>query len=240
MVVVNKQVTELAAGFEVIEGFLETMRSEWLPGFERSFVRRNREYQEALEKHNNRRFFLRTLLRKPKQPKRMPARYPAHAEARLRGDWVDSWRSSDQASQITAIFWLHEVSRGEDLVLLDLSLRREWVLPLVILGSRGILLPGGVDRPIEASDATYGQIAAVHDLLQSRGWPEIDITTMVEDWQSGEDKSALERMVVLELADLLLSCHQELNPGRTLSAMKKAEKLAVKEKYNLLKMAANL
>jgi hypothetical protein len=53
-------------------------------------------------------------------------------------------------------------------------------------------------------------------------------------------QSALAPRQVFTLADIILARHQSLTPGRQVSATQAAEKIADKEKFNLLKMAATL
>lgn len=252
MIFIDPKVTDLAGGYEVIQRFITTMRAEWLPAFERSYTRRSEEYREAVEKYENRGLFLRTLLRKPKQPRRIPVRYGAEVEARLKDDWTDSFRMAQGTAVNIAAERFQETLDDHFFALTELQLQDKLAGPLLIIGLPGIIIVEEVENGLTNQPAQLPpeqllqQTAiAVRALLQTSDYADVPIHAggpqyWLQNLQEISAQIELDAPSVFKLIDILLARHQELSHERTFSALSKAEKLSEREKYNLLKMAATL
>ena len=97
MILIDPQVNDLAAGYALIRDFVDTLESTWLPGFDRSYQRRQEEYRRAIQKHEERGLFLRTLLKTPKPPNRPPSDFKEETldSPMCMGKWCGKcWRST--------------------------------------------------------------------------------------------------------------------------------------------------
>ena len=231
----------------MIQGFLDTMRREWLPGFEQSYQRRSKEYQEALKKYEKRGLFLRTLLRKPKMPNRLPARYPADVERRLLADWRESFTEDRKAINSEAVL---EETFGEDfLALYDLRLEINLDIMLLVVGPPGIILTAETaetgTQPSQPEKSLKRAQATIVDILQASAATNVPIYSGSKSDRQAyltdiAARNELEPQKVWAVTDLLLDRHQALSESGTLSALAAAEKLTAREKDNFLRMAATL
>ncbi len=227
--------TELAAGYVVIEGFLATLDSTWLPGFLRSYERRSAEYEKALEKYEERGLFLRTLFRKPKRPNRPPANYRSETAERMRRAWRESFATAEPADSSDYAL-LSRVFNDDFLALSDLRLRESLTAGLVAVGPPGIIVVGD-DEGLVAETAV-----AMDELLAGTALEGTPVHAVAQGALMEESvaEKVLDGQDVFVLADVLLARGQAAGSGRTFSARVTAEKLAQQEKDNLLRMAATL
>ena len=90
MILISLNLTELAAGQQALNEFNRELEHAWMPGFSRSYERRQELYRKAYQRYEERNLFLRLLFRKPKQPQQPPAGYSEQLTLRLQQDWLDS------------------------------------------------------------------------------------------------------------------------------------------------------
>ncbi len=237
MIVIDPRVTELAAGYARIEQFMDTMRREWLPGFERSYTRRNQEYQQALAKYEKRGFFMRTLLRKPKKPRRLPANYTADVEERLWQRWTEAIASKDKNSHDALLGNLGQEMDERYLAIRNVQLAGQVIVALIVCGPPGAMI-------VEEAEARMAK-EVMQQLITGTEVAEAPIVVgdaayWIEQAAAIAAPPVLAPKQVYTLADIVLARHHSCTPGRGISAARAAEKAAEKEKFNLLKMAATL
>ena len=249
MILVNPNVTDLSAGNALINAFNITLETTWLPGFEQSYERRMNEYQIALEKHENRGLFLRTLIRKPKRPNRLPAGYKEETIQRLRTAWYNSIAAVPPAALLETLKPLQEGLDDSYLAIAELLLQANLAAPLIVLGPPGIILAAneGPKQPYQppAEQALQESAIALREQLQQTEWPDMPIhagrpTYWEEKLAEIGAQQVLDQQELFTLTDTLLSRHQELSMESTFSALSSAENLTEVEKDNLLRMAATL
>lgn len=252
MILIDTHVTDLAAGYEAICEFVATLESTWLPGFDRSYQRRQEEYRRAIQKHEERGLFLRTLLKTPKPPNRPPPRFKEEVTARLHDAWTDSFRAARPLINDTFLNLLRETFNDSFYAVTHLQLQPNLTAPVVVLGPPGIMLI------VEAQNGRSSQqpqpppkqilqqsAVAIRELLRPSDYPDTPIHAgSTEYWQEYLPEIAVQNILdpqnVFALTDTLLAHHQELSHARTFSALATAENLTKREKDNLLRMAATL
>jgi hypothetical protein len=101
MICIKLDLTALAAGQLAINEFNSELEQTWMPGFSRSYDRRQEAYAKATQRYEERNLFLRLLFKKPKKPQRPPARYSDQVAVRLRQDWLDSMKATTDAASRT-------------------------------------------------------------------------------------------------------------------------------------------
>ena len=251
MILIDTHVTDLAAGYEAICEFVTTLESTWLPGFDRSYRRRQDEYRKAIQKHEERGLFLRTLLKTPKPPNRPPPHFKEEVTTRLHDEWTASFTAEPSGNSITNL--LHETFDDRFYAVVHLPLKPDLIAPIVALGPPGIILIGETENGRSTQPSSQPppkqnlqqSTVAIRELLRPSSFPDIPIHAgSVAYWQQSPaadvTTNELDQPSVFALTDTLLAHQQEFNHVRTFSALATAETLTKREKDNLLRMAATL
>jgi hypothetical protein len=189
MILVRNNITDLVAGHLAIDAFIFTLEDSWMPGFSRSYERRQKAYLKAVQRHEERNAVLRMLFKKPKAPRRPPPGYSKQVAARLRQDWLDSLQpksvttdgSEPQADAAGINSFLNDLSAGVDdryFALANLQAAAHLSADLLVVGPSGIwlfLLPDdGQDHPPHTYHARWLRTAeAIAASLQKT--PQRDI-----------------------------------------------------------------
>jgi hypothetical protein len=184
MFLIDTHVAELAAGYEVICEFLATLESTWLPGFDRSYHRRQDEYRKALQKHEERGLFLRTLLKTPKPPNRPPPRFKEEVSARLHDEWTASFTTARPSHDSELLDLLSETLDDSFYTIPRLQLHPNLTAPALVLASPAQFLFVETDQSPEPSQTSPQQIwqqtaVAISDLIHQADLPGLPAETPI-------------------------------------------------------------
>ncbi len=243
MIHVRKNVTDLAGAYLQICEFNQTLEKSWIPGFFRSYERRQSSYLEAVHRYEERSMFTKLLFKKPKPPGKPPPGLQDEVAGRLWNDWIVS--ISDPASSTNFVEEIREsIKRANNdrlrngleggmydriFIITELQSKRNTDLVTAVIGpDGGWIVSKNQDEVLR---------------LDIEPFPDREIGNP-QNFQSlakaESENNTLDQLAVFKIIDGLLSIHQNTLKVNTISAQQKAEYLMGREKDSLLKLAATL
>lgn len=243
MILLNRNLTDLAVAYQQICEFNQTLEQSWIPGFYRSYKRRHAAYIIAVHRYEERSRFTRMLFKRPKPPGNPPPGLQDEITGRLWEDWMasisDITNENDFAEEI-----INETVRSEyaqrnktfdnmfddeffAITRLQTSFEKKPVT--VVIGPSGAWI-----AHTKKDEKTKMDFTPLPDLARDY-YPE-SLPAEV----ANTEQNHLDQLTIFKIIDGLLSHHQKICGDEPISALIEAERLMSQEKNNLIRLAATL
>lgn len=243
MILLKQNLTDLAAAYQQICEFNRTLEKSWIPGFYRSYERRQAAYRIAVRRYEERSRFTRILFKRPKPPGYPPPGLQDEVADRLWADWVVSISYKSKGSEIAEDI-LNETSISNDsqrIKTLD-KMFDDKFFTITKLQTRfekkpitAVIGPSGAWIVHPKKDEEFQiDFTPLPDLARDY-YPE----SLPEEAASAE-QNYLDQLPIFKIVDGLLSHHHKICGDDPISALTETERLMSQEKNNLLRLAATL
>ena len=243
MILLKRSISDLAAAYQQICEFNQTLEDTWIPGFYRSYERRQAAYLNAVQRYEERSKLTRLIFKKPKPPGRPSPGLQKEIAGRLWQDWTGSLR-----------FPLEDETAGDELSENSGSAENDHLVNALVkrMDDRFFaiteLQTSYEETPVTAVVGPTGGwiVSAIQDdqtQLTFKPLPDLDFSQLPDSRSTALEKperDIIDQLVVFQIIDDLLSYHQDYHTDDTISAQREAERLMSREKDSLLKLAATL
>ena len=229
MIILKRSLVDIAAAYQQIYLFNQTLKDTWLPGFIRSYERRQAAYLNSINRYENRHWLWRLLFKSPKPPRRLPNDIYNKITQKLWEDWIGSMRMQIEDEAV-------DQDKKNILNTLNYRLNDQY---FILTG----IHPQGKETNktiVVSSSGSWIVCLEKESELCIRSWDEPAKSLETSPFTKQLEMSDDEKMGVFLKIDELLAFHQSIVPEETISALQDANRLINREKDYLLRLAANL
>ncbi|MDX1414859.1 MAG: hypothetical protein R3293_11760 [Candidatus Promineifilaceae bacterium] len=229
----------MAAAYEQLFRFNIALEKEWIPGFLRSYERRQATFMQAQQRYQERSRLVRLIFKQPKPPNKLPAGIQSKISNRAWQDWINSLR--DNFSQVAherehmelmrltrQIGAPNESESDPVFIVHNINARFSNHPITAIVGSNGSWYFNPLDNP---NDIALETLPVHNRKLSNEFTPKVMAIP-------GQENPGLQ--TIFENLDDLLTYHQACLKEKTESALERANQIIAREKKGLLKLAASL
>lgn len=239
MILLKPSITDIAAAYQQICEFQQMLAQNWVPGFFRSYDRRQAAYDLAWQRHKERGALMRLLFRMPKPPGRPSPTLRNEISERLWQDWIASLSYNklfdekdgnvDKAVSDNLFDGLKKFKGDEFFAIVGLMTRFAKSPLTVVIGPTGAW-------KVNIRNDDQKQL----DIIPISG-AESDRSRKFPSSAVGDSAQVtLDEQSSFQLIDDLLTYHQSVHKENLVSALGEAERLMSREKAYMLKLAATL